>query len=58
MSAMTSSSTSISQQNAWSAGSEDKAQPAYTDIDKDRGEVGQEEGKNSEEGTRGCIRRY
>ena len=39
MSAMTSSSTSISQQNAWSAGSEDKAQPVYTDIDRDRGDV-------------------
>ena len=43
MSAMTSSSTRISQQNAQSAGSEDKAQPAYTDIDRDRGEERQED---------------
>ena len=43
MSAMTSASTSISQQNAQSAGSEDKAQPAYTDIDRDRGEERQED---------------
>ena len=39
MSAMTSASTSISQQNAQSAGSEDKAQLVYTDIDRDRGDV-------------------
>ena len=43
MSAMTSSSTRISQQNAQSAGSEDKAQPAYTDIDRDREEERQED---------------
>ena len=42
MSAMTSSSTRISQQNAQSAGSEDKAQPVYTDIDRDRGKKRQE----------------
>ena len=40
---MTSASTSISQQNAQSAGSEDKAQLAYTDIDRDRGEKGQKD---------------
>ena len=39
---MTSASTSISQQNAQLAGSEDKAQLVYTDIDRDRGEEGQE----------------
>ena len=43
MSAMTSASTSISQQNAYSAGSEDKAQSAYTDIDRDWGGEGQED---------------
>ena len=40
---MISFSTCISQQNAQSAGSEDKAQSAYTDIDRDRGEKGQED---------------
>ena len=40
---MTSASTSISQQNAQLAGSEDKAQLAYTDIDRDRREKGQED---------------
>ena len=40
---MISFSTCISQQNAQSAGSEDKAQSAYTDIDRGRGEEGQED---------------
>ena len=40
---MISFSTSISQQNAQSAESKDKAQPAYTDIDRDRGEKRQED---------------
>ena len=39
---MISFSTCISQQNAQSAGSEDKAQSAYTDIDRDKEEEGQE----------------
>ena len=40
---MISFSTCISQQNAQSAGSEDKAQSAHTDIDRGRGEEGQED---------------
>ena len=40
---MTSFSTSISQQNAQSAGSEDRAQLAYTDIDRDKGEERQKD---------------
>ena len=40
---MTSFSTSISQQNAQSAESEDKAQLEYTNIDRDRGEERQED---------------
>ena len=40
---MISFSTCISQQNAQSAGSEDKAQSAYTDIDRGRGGEGQED---------------
>ena len=43
LSAITSSSTRISQQNTQLAGSEDKAQLVYTDINRDRGEEGQED---------------
>ena len=40
---MTSFSTKVSQQNAQSVESKDKAQPVYTDIDRDKGEKRQED---------------